>query len=205
MLADMDYTYWQEPLYREEYFCQESSLPFDNTYYIVRNDADMLGFFLERKLVVNSNLTPENLIKVSNNSDISNRVNAILENSSMNKTLASKILGVSRPTLYSWMNNEISTLRTSNIEKIEWLEEFIAELPEDLVTRIGLYKNREIGQNSESLEDIMVKSDMTAKKAAKELINALNRSNNRPSLGSWKKEKTLGKIDQIPEAYSDNG
>lgn len=90
--------------------------------------------------------------------------------------------------------------------EIQWLELFVESLNEDVRKNLSVYKNRLLGPQRVTLEELLIKGkEGNALSIANWLNISVEEAKRRPILGGWKKEKTKGYISEIPEAYSDNG
>lgn len=201
MLADI--TFWHHLSYHQEYVHQSSSSPFDNAYYIKQNYQELLNFLREKKVRV-SNSEIDIVLASNENSDVPSRLVNLIDDLGLSKAFAAKILSISRTSLYAWIKGETSAIRTRNLKKIEWLEVFSSKLPSDARSKVNLYKNRKLGVESTSLEELLVKANKNAEDVAQWLVSSIENTVKRPPFGSWKKQKTKGHISHIAEAYSDN-
>ncbi len=171
----------------------EKGVPFDNRYYELQS-CDQVIDYLRQKGILNKSTA-----------HIEQRIAGFLNEFGFNKTFAAKILGVSRTTLYDWLKGKTSKIRFENAEKIEWLERFREHLPDEIWPRVNLYKNRLLGDEQTTLEDLLLSANEDAQKVAVWLTESVESTKTRRPFGSWKKKKNKGPILHIPEAYSDNG
>ncbi len=119
-------------------------------------------------------------------SDVAHRVGVIIEKYGLPKTIMASALSVSRPTLYDWINGKVSSPHPSQLNKIERLEMLLDKLPEDVVSNIGLWRNRRVGPKRMILSDAIIDSAINAEELAKWTID---------SFGKWRERVSL----KLPE------
>ncbi|MBV1928881.1 MAG: hypothetical protein KUG81_05155 [Gammaproteobacteria bacterium] len=204
--ADADFTYWNSPDYYVEYVQKEASSLFDNEYYIKQDNEEIYNLLIRKKsLKLDTEFVLSEESKNVSAEDISKRISDLLTDLNLSKSTAASFFNVSRPTLYSWLDGKTSSVRSANLEKLEWLESFSKYVPDDLKLKISLYKNRKLGAEAETLEDIIIKSNILPKEAGLLLVESIDKKQDREPFGSWKKNKNKGSIVHLSEAYTDNG
>lgn len=205
----VDCTFWNSPEYYMEHTQSDASELFDNEYYIKKNDEEIYNLLLKKKVLSKEQLDTIFVLTESSKDihakDISERISHLIRTLNLSKSLAASFFNVSRPTLYSWIDGKTASVRSTSLEKLEWLERFSNNVPDDIKPKISLYKNRKLGTKNERLEDIIIESNISAKDAALLLVTSIENKQGRKPFGSWKKNKNKGSIVHISEAYTDNG
>lgn len=79
------------------------------------------------------------------------RIEHISQAMGLSKTFLSQILGVSRQTIYDWLEGGAS-IKDENLQKIEWLEALNSNLSSDIRTGLWLWKKRILPQSNMSVE-----------------------------------------------------
>jgi len=126
----------------------------------------------------------------------------------LSKSFAAKILGVSRPTLYAWLEGGTECPHDDNAKRIEWLRSIANYLSDDVKRHFSFYKHRRLGKERRTLEDILIAGSASPEEINAWLLDSIRSTKDRPTFGARKHNDTkngAGDSDFISEMPLDIG
>ncbi len=93
----------------------------------------------------------------SDNNTISDQLNSIKNNLGLNLSQLSKILDVSRPTLYKWLEDNVIPQKEESNQKIITINSFLNEIPKEHSKYFGKFSKRYISESTTVLDELASK------------------------------------------------
>lgn len=105
----------------------------------------------------------------------SERLNTLMANYGLEKQQLAKLLAVGRPTLDSWLQHKVDTIRPANQERLELLEKLLNQhISTDLKLNFGHFLKRKLDDNSRTLLSALSPKNLN-ESSVEDLLKSTNR------------------------------
>lgn len=134
---------------------------------------------------------------------LSDRITMVSKELNLSKTFLAKALGVSRQTIYDWLEGKNSSAKDENLNKIAWLEALNYNLSADIKTDLWSQKSRILPDMDVTIEKAIIQAEESPENIAQSITLAFKKWTVLTEVEVWKQKSSKELLHETSPNFTD--